>query len=700
MRRIKELKKFNFIIFPILLMALLSMPCQSEAAVRRVSVGESINKAIKAAKPGDTIEITPGIYRESIKITRNDLSFVAAGERHPAPLEDIFAPDSGRDVVITGGAILLTDSNNTLWRGICFMGGKDTLKVASLKNFTGRFENCRFGFEDYDETVKGSNSLLTIEGGTPTFHASVFANQQSSESAVFITDVAPTNGKTAATFTYCVFQDLKGGVVEIDKDAHGLFQNCLFQRNHTVVKRKTAASIGGVQMDNCVFYLNSNSPNEFAAQPSGTPPVNLRNCVLTPGFPHNRFPPYHLAPKDFPGTTVNDCRTDSPRFLKGRREAVINFGVDDTRTLEFWAELCGIADVYRYPVTLSLNTWAAETAEQKQQIWDMLKRGIDKGHEVGAHSSSHAPLTTTESLLLKHYRPTITSATLDIDEDSILRIVENGKSVIVEINLKEKELRLGQLATILNKSGVDATLTEPYFRDVPTRFLLRQKNLDILFENFSIPLAMDQESYVKYECNNSRQSLIDNLPGASGRVFIYPHGVYNQNIMSIVAAAGFEVARAGQQTELSPYMKFGINPFAIWGISAFNVIGKDISTSETRRKFLMLIDYFKDLGGWGTFYSHTDSELTLKAWETIFKTTQEDGDMRVVTLAGMLDSLKKQSVPDNEGNYKIPVGRDQSDYHPRPDSPLIRAGIDVGLTSDFEGKLIPKGAKPNIGIYE
>jgi len=421
---------------------------------------------------------------------------------------------------------------------------------------------------------------------------------------------------------------------------------------------------------------------------------------LTPGFPFNRFPPYHLTPKEFPGIVATDCRTDSPRFRKGRREAVISFGVDDARTLDFWTDLYGIADVYCYPVTLALNTWAMETATQKQQIWDKVKRGIDKGHEVGAHSSSHAPLTSLRSLLLNHYRPDLTSATLDIDENLVMRIVENGSSVIVEIDLKEKDLRFGQLAIILNKSGVDAKLLEPYFRDIPARFLISQRNLDIFFENFSVPLTLDQESYVMYECNSSRQSLLENLPRFPAKVFIYPYGAYDQNVINAVAATGFEVARSGQQSEISPYMNKGINPLSVWGISAYNVMGQNSSTSETRRKFFMLIDYFKDLGGWGTFYSHAENELTLKAWETVFQATKDDGDIRVVTLTGMLEALKQQGVPDNEGNYKIPIGPDQSDYHPRPDSPLIRAGIEVGLTSDFEGKPIQKGTRPNIGIFE
>jgi len=43
---------------------------------------------------------------------------------------------------------------------------------------------------------------------------------------------------------------------------------------------------------------------------------------------------------------------------------------------------------------------------------------------------------------------------------------------------------------------------------------------------------------------------------------------------------------------------------------------------------------------------------------------------------------------------------DGSNFKLRSNSPAIDAGFDVGLTQDFEGKLVPQGSAPDIGAYE
>ncbi len=40
------------------------------------------------------------------------------------------------------------------------------------------------------------------------------------------------------------------------------------------------------------------------------------------------------------------------------------------------------------------------------------------------------------------------------------------------------------------------------------------------------------------------------------------------------------------------------------------------------------------------------------------------------------------------------------DFHLQPDSPCVDAGVDVGLTQDFEGNPVPQGNAPDIGAYE
>ncbi|MFJ2931578.1 nitrous oxide reductase family maturation protein NosD [Streptomyces sp. NPDC087219] len=49
-------------------------PAAAHRTVHRVKLGESIQKAVDAARPGDTVVLSPGTYRESVRITTSNLT--------------------------------------------------------------------------------------------------------------------------------------------------------------------------------------------------------------------------------------------------------------------------------------------------------------------------------------------------------------------------------------------------------------------------------------------------------------------------------------------------------------------------------------------------------------------------------------------------------------------------------------------------
>ncbi|WP_435057267.1 right-handed parallel beta-helix repeat-containing protein [Streptomyces sp. bgisy060] len=51
-----------------------AVPASASSSVHRVKPGESIQKAVDAARPGDTIVLSPGTYRESVRITTSHLT--------------------------------------------------------------------------------------------------------------------------------------------------------------------------------------------------------------------------------------------------------------------------------------------------------------------------------------------------------------------------------------------------------------------------------------------------------------------------------------------------------------------------------------------------------------------------------------------------------------------------------------------------
>ncbi|MFE3323658.1 nitrous oxide reductase family maturation protein NosD [Streptomyces sp. NPDC059176] len=73
---------------------------------RTVNPGQSIQAAVNAAKPGDTIQIAPGTYRESVQIAKSDLTLRG----------------SGRSTVIAAPAVKPAHTCGQAGNGICVLG--------------------------------------------------------------------------------------------------------------------------------------------------------------------------------------------------------------------------------------------------------------------------------------------------------------------------------------------------------------------------------------------------------------------------------------------------------------------------------------------------------------------------------------------------------------------------------------------------
>ncbi|MEV4937232.1 right-handed parallel beta-helix repeat-containing protein [Streptomyces zaomyceticus] len=73
-----------------------------------VKPGESIQKAVDTAKPGDTIVLSPGTYRESVRITTSRLTLVGSGSAStvlvPGEAADDACAKAGHGICVTGTA--------------------------------------------------------------------------------------------------------------------------------------------------------------------------------------------------------------------------------------------------------------------------------------------------------------------------------------------------------------------------------------------------------------------------------------------------------------------------------------------------------------------------------------------------------------------------------------------------------------------
>ncbi|MER5710390.1 MULTISPECIES: nitrous oxide reductase family maturation protein NosD [unclassified Streptomyces] len=102
-------------------------PTAAHRTVHRVKPGESIQKAVDAAKPGDTVVLSPGTYRESVRITTPNLTLRGS---------TVF-----RTVLVPGEAAA-DDTCAKAGHGVCVTGTADrpvegvTVRSLTLKGFT------------------------------------------------------------------------------------------------------------------------------------------------------------------------------------------------------------------------------------------------------------------------------------------------------------------------------------------------------------------------------------------------------------------------------------------------------------------------------------------------------------------------------------------------------------------------------------
>ena len=93
--------------FCILAVFMLALPAQ--ASIISLGPGQSIQKAIDAANPGDIIEISPGTYKESINITKSLILRGISGKDRPI----LVARDKGNIVRVYANRTRLEDLSLT-----------------------------------------------------------------------------------------------------------------------------------------------------------------------------------------------------------------------------------------------------------------------------------------------------------------------------------------------------------------------------------------------------------------------------------------------------------------------------------------------------------------------------------------------------------------------------------------------------------
>ncbi|WP_406176254.1 nitrous oxide reductase family maturation protein NosD [Streptomyces sp. NBC_00996] len=172
-------------------------PPAHSLTVHRVSAGESIQKAVNAARPGDTIVLSPGTYHESVSITVSNLTLRGS---------------DAQSTVIVPGPASADSACAKAGNGIC-VTGTDSKRVAGV---TVRSLTLR-GFAKHGLWASGTDRL-TVRNVTSEKNGQWGIAQEKSVRGVFRYNTAQNNGDAGLFVSNTVnteegARDTKGTVV-------------------------------------------------------------------------------------------------------------------------------------------------------------------------------------------------------------------------------------------------------------------------------------------------------------------------------------------------------------------------------------------------------------------------------------------------------------------------------------------------------
>lgn len=635
-----------------------------------------INAALKRATPGDVISIAPGDYHESLTIPVSRLTIRGDSSNNGTPAVRISPLDKSVDT-------LITDARDTLWQNITFQSGQDSA-LANLRNFSGRFEHCRF-------VMSAMRTAMVLDGERASFVACSFEGHPGPEAAIMIIG---RDGET--NFVYCLFKDINGGVLQVGNNGAVRFTNCLLANcSYTAIRlRNSKATISAI---NTVFYLGRES--SLFLQSPDAPRINLENCLYCPA-PGEYLDWQALPLKSQTEINAINSITASPRFAGGRK-VLLNFCIDDTINSTIWSKLTPYAEKMGLKITLALNA-----DDLTPDRWGFIVPQINRGFEVASHGAVHSSMLAKEVLQLAWSGENVKSAVLSITADKDFEIRINGEKAFSLPLMAEPRPTLETLVTRLQEKGFRAALVDRSHARIPAYLLAPVEAQDIFFERFMPSIALDTSLYMHYMLAESREKIESGLIKYQAKqrrleVFVCPYAETNSDIVSEMDKTGYILSRSRTEKQFKS-ARDAVNLYFIESVPVKEIL-EHRPVENIDDMFRMYFDYFKYYGSILGLYAHGGNECSVEQWVALFTVVANDKMIRTVSLHDMADEIKEYCQPKGDGVYQCPPDQGpvagEISFRPGPLSPLLRAGKVTGYQTNFAGESIPPGSAPNIGLF-
>lgn len=406
------------------------------------------------------------------------------------------------------------------------------------------------------------------------------------------------------------------------------------------------------------------------------------------------------------------------------RDGYINFQVDDSTNYSTFKKVCTLADTYAFKVGLALSYYGNESIN-----WEELAGLVSSGHEVLCHARSDYRNHTLSALTCAHSGATVTIAvtrTDPLDSSTWAGTCTVSGTLSASVSLTDATANtITKLAKWLKQTvGLTsvAGATGQYDFTVGGAFNVDHLTLSVALAsgtynvNTAATLLFDQTSIYHTEWTEPKEWLESQIgqyiPGWECKGFVWPGGLYSDASVSYALdTSGFSYGRATTYDNGDgKYPSYLISALKLGKIGAQQINSQFTGSAspdknEAGARAIHYCHALMTCGCVGGAYSHSlmDQEIA-EIWGAVFDAARESGIV-VDTFVGCCDRVVAESTRTESGIcYRYADGLDWG----WPDnlearilarSSCVGAGIDTGVTFDFDGHAVPGAVGYDIGPY-
>ncbi len=412
------------------------------------------------------------------------------------------------------------------------------------------------------------------------------------------------------------------------------FNNCLLTGfGSSVLTLETGAP--SVYFNNSVLVSNAidnNSSNILNNISNGS--LNLANCLVHPN-PRNGNAHNWANITDNGGNIGLNDQYSIPAFVSPRKKAILIFGLDDVPVLtgrnSFYERFAKACENRGFRSSYSLNTERVSASD-----WNKLKAFVSRGHEIVAHSRTHAHLGNLNGIAIKYTGPQVAQASVSIGDGRLVTRIDGQ----IDLNL---ELRDPRYDTLFNLTLAIDKLKNYECRLKNTSRVAKSFCLEDLgdqdFNRKAVHIKLDKDRFFDREIAGSKQDIEQNIGhGYQCKVASFPANSYDYQSKDACRNRGFLGARGGIRSQKNHSLE-DLDVYEIWGTTPTKLIGK----TNIKRNTSALIEWMRYVGAIVFLYGHDHkgfpAEFSIPEWEDLLDVVQRRG-ITVMTLSEAVEHIR------------------------------------------------------------